>query len=722
MIRLLLLVAALLLPSRIGTFDGIPLDGGLELALLLLLVPFACSRELRQRVDDVLGPRGRPVATGALAGAVALKVLLLVAAPNGGFDSCYRVPDRFLAGDCEVTFFDPFRLSGGTRVDERFEFGPRAENPAVAGLLGRILLRDGQLPASNWNLSFVNDWRYNWIALAGLPDRNRLPFEFRSHGPVELEEPGTIAVEYVGSGRLRVGRETVALSPSYTRPARATLEVGAGRQELELEYAFRRRATNDDPPEPHYAELVVRGPDGEPLESAGPGAGWQVAVALVTAALLAAGAGLALLCLWLLRSYWWVAAAVAPLLALGAAADSPRDIVVTVQASAPFVAAVMVLLAALLWRPGPHPMLAGWIGAATAATVRTLDEFPDFDSVLYPNGGDDPILYESMAASILISGSLEGQEPVFGFQPGFRYLLFGLRMLVGPAGAPLSVLALAGLVAGVIFLADRLRTAPEAHLAARLGAIAAGALMLGVLWSDTQIGHVRALNSEWTTWILFPLGAGLLLGGRTPRAQLGGALLLGVEAVVRMNQLPLIVAVLGLYVLQAPAGRRRVALATCAAGLALLLLPLAHNVYYGGEWRLLSSSAGSVNEPGEIISDADAHRRTRVADQLTRAFYLPPAEVEPGRPDQRAGDLRLYVGGLELLWLAAIGTAVHLRRRLSVLALAGLALPLAALLPYAFYDPISYYPRHVVIGWLAMGLSVLLVARALPARERRGAA
>jgi hypothetical protein len=85
----------------------------------------------------------------------------------------------------------------------------------------------------------------------------------------------------------------------------------------------------------------------------------------------------------------------------------------------------------------------------------------------------------------------------------------------------------------------------------------------------------------------------------------------------------------------------------------------------------------------------------------------------------RADDLQLYVAGLELLWLAAIAAGLRLRRRLGAAALAGLALPLAALLPYAVYDPVSYYPRHVVIGWLAMGVAVLLVCRG---RKVRGAA
>jgi hypothetical protein len=79
------------------------------------------------------------------------------------------------------------------------------------------------------------------------------------------------------------------------------------------------------------------------------------------------------------------------------------------------------------------------------------------------------------------------------------------------------------------------------------------------------------------------------------------------------------------------------------------------------------------------------------------------------RPDVRVDDVKPYVYGLDLLWGAALGAAFVYRRRLSSVALAGLGLPLVALLPYAVYDLVVYYPRHPVIGWLAMDIAVLLV-------------
>jgi hypothetical protein len=132
----------LVLPSRLGPFDGVPLESRPELGLVLLLVPLFFSGALRERAASALGRVGRWFAAGAFVGAVALKLVLLAAAPNDGFSSCYRSPLAApLSGDCEVSFSDPFRLSGGTRIDERLEFGPRGANPAAAALYWRLLVR-----------------------------------------------------------------------------------------------------------------------------------------------------------------------------------------------------------------------------------------------------------------------------------------------------------------------------------------------------------------------------------------------------------------------------------------------------------------------------------------------------------------------------------------------------------------------------------------------------
>jgi hypothetical protein len=719
LLAVVLAATVLVVPSRLGPFDGVPLESKPELGLLLLLAPLLLSRVLRERAAAALGRVGRWVAVGALVVALAAKLVLLAAAPNDGFDSCYRSPlAPPLSGDCEVSFADPFQLSGGTRVDEQLEFGPRRANPAAAALYWRLLVRDGALTTSNWNLSFFNSQRFNFLqAEPGAFDRNRLPFELSSEGNVEFEHAGRLDIVYVGQGRLMVGNHRVELAPAYRQVARAVLPVDAGRQRLQLRFAFNRVARNNDPPtSAPYATLMIGGPEGEPLKAAPVALGWATLAGVITFVLAATALALAALYLWLLRSFWWLGVALVPALWLAHGVDSPHSLPLLgeLPPSTPYIVVLVGLLLALSLRPGPHPMLAAWIGIVAVAAVRTFEEFPYDDSVLYPNGGDDPLTYESQAYHILATASPQGEEDVFFYQPGYRYVLFAGRLLLGPNGPPLSLLGLAGLAAGVFFLADRLRSAREGPAELRAGALLAGALMLGVVWADLMVGNLRVLNTEWITWILLPFGAGLLLGAGGFRTRVAGVLLLALEGTVRLNQLPVVTAVLGIFLLSLAPRERLSGFLACLACLPVLALPLLHNVAYGGQFTFFTTNAGSADvigvEPSRLLDlPSDSAVRDRVGDQLARAFYLPPLVVNDSRPDVRVDDVKLYVYGLELLWLAALAAASVFRRRLSTPALVGLALPLVALLPYAVYDLVVYYPRHPVIGWLAMGIAVLLV-------------
>ena len=67
------------------------------------------------------------------------------------------------------------------------------------------------------------------------------------------------------------------------------------------------------------------------------------------------------------------------------------------------------------------------------------------------------------------------------------------------------------------------------------------------------------------------------------------------------------------------------------------------------------------------------------------------------------GELRFVFLGFQLLWIIALGLASQRLwrfREVSILVMA--ALPLVYLAPHLFYQVDVYYPRHVVIGYLAM--------------------
>jgi hypothetical protein len=716
------LLLTLLMPSRLPPFDGVPLDTWHEAGLLVLLVPFVFSRRLRAEVSRRLRARRAPLVAGVLGLAVLAKVVLLAVAPNAGFESCYRstlaAPP---SGDCEASYSDPLRLSGATRVDEKLKFGLRYADPAAAALTSRPLIRDGALTQSNWNLSFFNSGRFSDIHTDPMGvDRDRLPFSLYATGEVDVPDSGVLRVTYTGEGELKVGERSSSLPSSYEKPTTRTLGFDSGRHRLELRYRFDRVRRYGDPPQPttNYATLVVDTDDGEPLRAVAPATSWQILAGLAAGIVAAAGIGLALLVVWLLRSYWWLAYAVVLLALLARGIDSPYELgpLGTFTGTTTYGLILAGLLAALLIRPGPRPMLFAWGAVAVVSTVRTWDDFPFMDVVLYPNGGDDPLTYQAHAYDILATGSLRGGEDVFLFQPGFRYVLFAGRVLLGPHDPWFATLAWMVLVAAVFFLTFRFGFAGDRSKVSKFAATVIGSLLLFLLANDQILGQVRVGLSEWVSWAALLFAAGLLLVGRRPAVWVAGAGLLGLAFTIRQNQLGLILVILAAFLVRVPAERRRTALACCAAFLVMGLLPLGHNLIYGGKLQLISSGAQGgpgyaptvgveVHELANVFSDERLRRR--VHDHINRTLYLEPRLIDAARPDLRGIDTSKWVNGLELAWLAALVFAIARRRRLHSSALVMFAAPLAALVIYVYYDPFVYYPRHVIAGYLAFGLAAL---------------
>ena len=129
----------------------------------------------------------------------------------------------------------------------------------------------------------------------------------------------------------------------------------------------------------------------------------------------------------------------------------------------------------------------------------------------------------------------------------------------------------------------------------------------------------------------------------------------------------------------------------------------------------LVSDAGTpgVNDPGQELVIAAASKGHDVigipgASSLTTAIAVSGIAME--------GFVFL---GFQLLWIVALGLASqHLWRFRQVAILAMAALPLVYLAPHLFYQVDVYYPRHVVIGYLAMA-AVAFYAVTAPSLKNR---
>jgi hypothetical protein len=157
-------------------------------------------------------------------------------------------------------------------------------------------------------------------------------------------------------------------------------------------------------------------------------------------------------------------------------------------------------------------------------------------------------------------------------------------------------------------------------------------------------------------------------------------------------------------------------LAALAVFLGTAMLPLAHNLYYGG--RLVPfTMTGAVPAtltlpPREALAIGhDRTLRARALAHVRQTLYLEPL------PDPA---LRLAVHGLQAAWLLAAGAVVAGWRRVNWTARLLLLWPWAFLGVHLFYSPLSYFPRHVVVGYLSMGLVAGYVASGRGSRPGLG--
>src|SRR5919202_1093085 len=93
-----------------------------------------------------------------------------------------------------------------------------------------------------------------------------------------------------------------------------------------------------------------------------------------------------------------------------------------------------------IWRP-PHALAFGSLALGALAIAQAALTFHGTGTVLYRGGGQDWLTYESQAQHIFATGSLQGGEDVFYWQPGFRYVLVTIRTLLGDGDLLVSALA-----------------------------------------------------------------------------------------------------------------------------------------------------------------------------------------------------------------------------------------------------------------------------------------
>lgn len=693
---------ALVWPSgALGVFDGLPLDTLSEAAALVALVALAA---VRGPADAGSRTRSTILVVVALA-IVALKSGLFVAGAHGGFAACYRPVVAEPQPTCARSWSNPLRLREATRFDPAIAFHLRGDpSHAPTGLSD-----------STWNLGMFNDLRFNHYPWEpGVPVRERLPFtaEWRWRS----RDPDGLRIRYVGELTVLADGRARRFPPAYDEPTEVRVPGGEATRELAVRFRFDDGSVQPWSGSAPYARVEVR--DASGLLHAPPApvshrlAG--LAVDLLVLGLL--GAALRTLARAVRRHAIPMGLALLPLL---------------LAPIAPVLGGIglAVFVLALAWRRDPGERRAALpamvlLAAAASAAMVLAPSFGARDHVGLRNAGEDFLTYESFAREMLDTGSPRGGEDVFVYSPGFRYVHAGVRLLLGEGdalvtGVTYALLLCAGAALLLLFLPARPPEPPVSRARSWVGWAtgALASLLLMVLLSVDQVRlGVLAPLSEWPTWTALLLAVPLLFaGGRG--AQFVGCGLLALAFTIRAQQAPallLLFVVFAHQALRAPGGRRH--LARCAAlVLGIALLPLLHNVVYGGQFALLPRTPRlPVNfplPPGDLLnlwSDPAVARTLR--GQLAAVLALPQSQ-EPIGPA-----LRLLFHGLQALWVATAIWVVRVRVRAGAWpgGAALMLLPAAYLLPHLFVQVYVYYPRHIVAGHLAMAIAAVVALGSAP--------
>jgi hypothetical protein len=675
----------MLAPGGAALFDGLPVDGPAEFLAAAALLVLAISPSARAALAARTPAFRRLLLALVVAGLLA-KAVVIGRGRYEGFLGCYEGAVARVTS-CAVSYDNPFRLQRATRIDPRLQFDERTwrlgllnkreydfardNSPAVLGRPAVDLI-DHPITASHYvpNVPFAAEWRSTLTATAA----------------------ATLRVRYVGEGSVDIdGTMTVLPAHIGAEPAVAEIQVPAGPHQLVVTYHW---APSVDPSlsVPEKALMWLDASDGARFGSTQR----TDAVARTIGDVLGIVAfGLLIGGGWPSRSVRAAAGAIAVALLIAVLPMSSwwRDKLVELT----------TIVVCLQWILRRMPILPFVLLLAALGMIRVgLAAGPAPGVVHYRAWGDDGLSYDSFAREIFEKGTLRAGEDSFRGQALFRYVRFVERVAMGEDEWLIVVCALVLFCLAYSWLARRALEDAPGHLFFILSMTALLLWIMGGL-----IAFVDSGLTEYPAWILLPVSTGLLFLGRSSREHLLAAALAGAGVLLRFNHLPAWMLLLAFFALRPtvfPSSRKTVAAALALFALVVCVPMLAHNLYYGHQWRIIPESA-------QVNTDLPPSAFT-VSSVLEKVRYL----LHVGT-DARTAFLPLHALQLILVGVAAAVFAGRWHVRLWHRWL--FAAPLAALAVHLVFNVNVYYPRHILFAYLLAGAIALVLAAEDGASARR---
>ena len=735
------LIAIAMPAGNLMIFSGVPFTSLLEIAAVAALVPLAFSRDLRRSYLSWMALRScRPgVASSVVrrstmgvlvAAAIVVKIVLLAAAPEAGFRACYGPAPSAQGGGtgrpepCARTFEREFFSNEITRFDQTIMFGTAGASSShyVRSVFYQALVVTDGLAESNWNLAFVNSLRYNapfYNFIPGALARSRFPLTGAWTGVIEIARSREILLSYTGKVAVTIDGELAYTDSKYSGVASKSISVTPGRHRIAVNYVFDDgyRYGSRPPPGPYANLHVLTAPTGGggatiPLRAVEPAPTWRVLAGLGDLAL-------GLIVGTVIVSYWrrfgigrWILGVIllAGFMCILTGSNEP----------VPFCAAVAVLVGLLVDRHQIARAVAYCLAFWTSfyfSIIQLWDRVNSTSSVVYHAAGTDFLSYDSWARTIMEHRSLRAGEDVFYFQPGFRYILFFQRAFLGETTFFVLAIGMTSLMLGAFYFAYELTIHRTSRC--RLGVALLCATLL-ILFQTADVSSLVALGaSEYPTWCFLLVGMALLFCEASTARWIGGACFLGLCFNLRPNQLPGVVYLLLIFfVYVSKDERKRAILVTIPAFMAIALLPAVHNLIYGHELVFLPTNGDHpqnivihLREVAKLFSDPDVHNR--FTSQLRRLVYMRPSAREIGEALGNAiaysKSVEVVIRIIQISWILAVSAVVARWKRTTTVSKLMLLLPISFLAPHIFIHVVFYFPRHIMVGYVAMAASVMYV-------------
>jgi len=706
--------------------NGFPFEGKLEVVLFVI---FLCMPFLIKHSELISAKHFRFIMFLTI-----IFLLIQMFSDNDDYNACYKTEftptSNFemnfnIADSCQFSFDKPFDKSI-TRNDYFLNFNQNPEN-------------NKSIEYTNWNLYFLNQTGFNfyeksfyggsndldipihWISRDDVysrvtyneyveikkkedvqeyeygfnnlilpiePSRSWLSFGVNWSSESYNKFREQMKISYVGEVTVTVNDDKINLEPSYTKSKSHTLLVPVG-AEVEFDYFYRFNGLINSIPSIPYASFNLTDLDDNPINiyESKTSRVFELISSFIFLSII-------LLIFYFIYSKNRILGlnftiGIIGILFLEFLPNSYADIV-----------EIFVILSVIIFiKIKQEYKLQNFLSSILIISISSVKNLNLNNNVLYSLGGSDPLKYESWSQQIVFLQSLQGGEDIYLYQPGYRYLLSLFHLFFGDSH--LSIVIFFRFILVFLLFSVFLKLFEKYNN--QVYFLGFNFLLAYILLStySSKLNLFSSL-SEWPTWILGLMFLNIFFKFEFSSNNLYAmCFLLGACFLIRENQFPgLVYLVILMFFLKEKKQKFFKPISIFAF---FLLLPFLHNFIYGGEFVLNQDvfiSGYYYLSPRDLLFDFQSVYETFLfqlnfltANPLNDSVRLLSGKIFP---------LTVSVIIVQFLFIFAI-------RLKNATNLMYFIIPFAFLGPHLFYQVHTYFPRHIIQGYLFMVASTMLI-------------